>query len=112
MVHLSRKSFIELPFLFQKSKLITNIEKLAFWVGENEALHFAKQELMMQIDNLDISINGNDFFTIDRQFLAGVSRDRAAGDWTKTNLSIYSLQQIAAVCCTYIFISIQFYLQK
>lgn len=54
-------------------KLINNIEKLVFWPGDNDKLHFAKQELLSQIKNLEISINGKGFFNIDRQFLAGVS---------------------------------------
>lgn len=57
----------------QKTKLITNIEKLTFWIGDNQDLHIAKQALLLQISNLDISINGNHFFIIDRKFLAGVS---------------------------------------
>lgn len=60
-------------FLSQKTKLITNIEKLTFWIGDNDKLHYAKEELLLQIDNLDISINSNDFFIVDRKFLAGVS---------------------------------------
>ncbi|XP_031626147.1 uncharacterized protein LOC116342606 [Contarinia nasturtii] len=72
----------------QKIELIKNIEKLTFWAGDNEKLHFAKQELLSQINNLDISISGKGFFIIDRQFLAGM----------------------AAACCTYIIIFIQFYL--
>lgn len=57
----------------QKTELIKNIERLTFWAGDNEKLHFAKQELLSQINNLDISISGKGFFVIDRQFLAGVS---------------------------------------
>lgn len=57
----------------QKTELIKNIEKLTFWAGDNEKLHFAKQELLSQINNLDISISGKGFFVINRQFLAGVS---------------------------------------
>lgn len=58
--------------LLQKTELIKNIEKLTFWAGDNEKLHFAKQELLSQINHLDISISGKGFFIIDRQFLAGV----------------------------------------
>lgn len=47
-------------FLLQKTKLITNIEKLTLWIGDNEKLRYAKEELLLQIDNLDISINSND----------------------------------------------------
>lgn len=57
----------------QKIKLITNIEKLTFWIKDNDKLHFAKQELILQINNLNISMNAEDFFIIDRQFLANVS---------------------------------------
>lgn len=62
--------FLLLP---QKTELIKNIEKLTFWAGDNEKLHFAKQELLSQINNLDISISGKGFFIINRQFLAGAS---------------------------------------
>lgn len=60
-------------FIIKKSELIKNIEKLTFWAGDNEKLHLAKHELLSQINNLDLSISGKGFFTIDRQFLAGVS---------------------------------------
>lgn len=53
-------------------ELIKNIEKLTFWTGENEKLHFAKQELLAQIKSLDISISGNGYFIIDRRFFTGV----------------------------------------
>lgn len=57
----------------QKVDLIKNIEKLTFWAGDNDKLHYAKQELLSQINNLDISISGKGFFIVNRQFLAGVS---------------------------------------
>lgn len=58
----------------QRIKLATIIEKLTFWIDdENGTLHFAKQDLMLQVENLDISINGNGFFIVNRKFLAGVS---------------------------------------
>lgn len=60
-------------FPYQKIELIKNIEKLTFWPGDNEKLHFAKQELLSQINNLSISINGKGLFNIDRHFLAGVN---------------------------------------
>lgn len=70
---LKSENFCEIFIIFfQKTELIKNIEKLTFWAGDNEKLHFAKQELLSQINNLDISISGKGFFTIDRQFLAGV----------------------------------------
>lgn len=56
----------------QKTKLIKNIEKLAFWAGDNQKLQFAKQELISQINNLDISISGKGFFTVNRQFMTRV----------------------------------------
>lgn len=68
--------YLESNHLFicsQKTKLITNIEKLTFWNRDHKKLHFAKKELMLQITQLDISINGNDFFIIDRKLLASVS---------------------------------------
>lgn len=46
---------------------------LTFWAGDHGKLHIAKQELISQINTLDISINGDGFFTINRQFLSGVS---------------------------------------
>lgn len=76
MIH-CRKSISIHIFRFhlprQKIDLIKNIEKLTFWAGENDQLHYAKQELLSQINNLDISISGKGFFIINRQFLAGVS---------------------------------------
>lgn len=36
-------------FHVQKTELIKNIEKLTFWAGDNEKLHFAKQELLSQV---------------------------------------------------------------
>lgn len=58
----------------KKLKLMTNVEKLTFWINDNEKLHYAKQDLTLQISNLDISINGNDYFIVNRKYLAGVSR--------------------------------------
>lgn len=95
----------------QKTKLITNIEKLIFWIGDNQKLHFAKQDLLQQINNLDISINGNDFFIIDRQFLAGVSFVNANEQSNDNLTDSQFFFQLAAVCCTYIIIFIQFYLE-
>lgn len=60
-------------FLQQKTAFIKNIEKLSFWADENQKLHFAKQELISQINNLDISISGKGYLTVNRQFMAGVS---------------------------------------
>lgn len=52
---------------------MTNVEKLTFWIGDSKILQYAKEELLHQIDNLDISIHGNGFFKVDRKFLASVS---------------------------------------
>lgn len=57
----------------KKLKLMTNVEKLTFWINDNEKLHYAKQDLTLQISNLDVSINGNDYFIVNRKYLAGVS---------------------------------------
>lgn len=38
-------------FDVQKTELIKNIEKLTFWAGDNEKLHFAKQELLSQVNS-------------------------------------------------------------
>lgn len=57
----------------QKYGLIRNIEKMSFWSCDNQKLHFDKRELLAQINNLNISINGIGFFKIDRQFLVRVS---------------------------------------
>lgn len=59
-------------FFFQKTELVEHIEKLTFWAGDNEKLHYAKQELFSQISNLDLSITGKGFFVINRQSLADV----------------------------------------
>lgn len=59
----------------QKIKLMTNVEKLMFWTNDSERLHYAKGDLMLQMSNLDISVNGNDYFLINRQFLTSVSVD-------------------------------------
>lgn len=67
-------SFNIFSLLFlKKNELIEHIEQLTFWAGDNEKLHFAKQELLAQIVNLDFSITGNGFFFIDRKSLANVS---------------------------------------
>lgn len=52
--------------------MIKNIERLTFWAGDDNTLHFVKQELLSQINTLEISINCKGFFTINRQFFAGV----------------------------------------
>lgn len=59
--------------LLQKIELIEHIENLTFWAGDNEKLHFAKQELFSQMNNLEFSITGKGFFPINRKSLANVS---------------------------------------
>lgn len=59
--------------IWQKTEFIQSIEKLTFWAGDNQKLHFAKQELLSQIQNLEISINVKGFFTVNRQLMAEVS---------------------------------------
>lgn len=50
-----------------------NIEKIAFWTNNDDKLYSAKLALLSQIENLDLSITGKGFFTLNRQFLANVS---------------------------------------
>lgn len=95
----------------QKAELIKNIEKLSFWVGDNRKLNYAKQELLSQIKNLDISISGKGFFTVNRGFMGSVR----LAYWFERHISIstifiYFLSQVAAAYCAYIIIFIQFYL--
>lgn len=58
---------------FQIKYLIESIELFAFWTTDNVQLHHLKQEIFSQINYLPIYITGSGFFTIDRQYLAGVS---------------------------------------
>lgn len=59
--------------IFQKIEFIMNIEKLTFWTGDNnQKFHSAKQELLSQINNLEISITGKGFFTVNRELMAEV----------------------------------------
>lgn len=53
--------------------LIENIELYAFWTSDDAQLHYLKQEIFSQINSLPIYITGSGFFTVDRQYLAGVS---------------------------------------
>lgn len=76
----------------QKTELIKNIEKLTFWAGDNEKLHFAKQELLSQINNLDISISGKGFFVINRQFLAGVSLGKTVDHFQNTIMTLFTMR--------------------
>lgn len=59
--------------LLQLSDYCRNIEKLIFWASDDRKMRTAKQELLSQIDNLQISISGKGFFAIDRSLLTGVS---------------------------------------
>lgn len=62
----------------QKIELIACIEKLTYTtIGSNKKLQYAKDELLSQIINLDISFNGKGFFNINRQFLADVNLSSA-----------------------------------
>lgn len=65
-----------LYIVIQKYGLFKNIERLSFWSVGNRKLHFDKRELLAQINNLSISIDGIGFFKIDRQFLVRVSSFR------------------------------------
>lgn len=60
-------------FISQKTALVKNIEKMNFWTSDCEKLHNAKQELISQINNLDILIEGKGFFIINKEHSAGVS---------------------------------------
>lgn len=59
--------------LFKKSRLIKNVEEFVFWAGENAETHNAKQELIDQINNFNISIRAKGFFELNRRFLATVN---------------------------------------
>lgn len=56
----------------QKVELMKNIERLAFWVGRDIELHTIKNQLLTQVDNLDISVNGNGLYIMNRQYWAEV----------------------------------------
>lgn len=58
---------------FQKTAIIKNIEKLSFCASDCEKLHTAKQELILQVNNLDMAISGKGFFIINKEYIAGVS---------------------------------------
>lgn len=100
--------------VLQKIDLVKNIEKLTFWAGNNEKLYIAKQELLSQINSLNICISGNGFFIVNRQLLAGVRFwcfVFAVGEIFIYYTYRYCFNsQMAAACCTYITIFIQFYL--
>lgn len=53
-------------------KLAKNVEEFAFWSGDNDQLHNAKQELIDQMNKFHISFEAKGFFVLDRQFLASV----------------------------------------
>lgn len=91
---------------------------MVFWPGDNDKLHFAKQELLNQIINLEISISGKGFFIIDRQLLTGVifliKKNKHTffkvikKSFSKKYDITFDFQMIAA-CCTYLLFFIQFY---
>lgn len=96
----------------QISEYLRSIEKLTFWASDDRKMHTAKQELLTQIDNLRISINGKGLFAIDRPFLTGVS-----SYYHKFATIVFLIleicdSQMAATCCTYAIISIQFFLDN
>lgn len=57
----------------QIKHLVENIEQVFFWTNDNKRLCFLKQEVFNQINHLSICITANEFFKIDRKFLAAVS---------------------------------------
>lgn len=63
----------------QKADVIKAIEEFVFWTAHDPELYFAKQRLLTQITGLDILISGVGFFTLDRNFLAGVRSDFSFG---------------------------------
>lgn len=44
-----------------------------FWANDYEPLFNAKQEMLMQVNQLNIVIAARGFFDVDRQFVAAVS---------------------------------------
>lgn len=61
-----------ISFCSQMKLLIESIEMYAFWASDSAQLHYLKQEVFSQMVYLPIVISGSGFFTINRQFLAGV----------------------------------------
>lgn len=57
----------------QKTALAKNLEKFLFWASDYEILFNAKQEILMQLSQLDIVIIARGFFAVDRRFIAAVS---------------------------------------
>lgn len=89
---------------------IRNVEKITFWASESRKLHIAKLELLTQIKNSPISVNAKGFFTIDRPFLAGVSFHYYPPFqiYEQIEIAVLVSLQMAATCCTYAIIFIQF----
>lgn len=56
----------------QRRDLINTVERLHFWAAEDPGIQIAKNELLSQIKNLDMTISAKGFFTIDRHLLASV----------------------------------------
>lgn len=50
-----------------------NIEEFFFWTGDVAEIHFAKQELLSQLEKFDITIHAKGFYELNRNFLASVS---------------------------------------
>lgn len=44
-----------------------------FWANDFDSLFNAKQEILMQVNQLNIVIVARGFFDVDRQFIAAVS---------------------------------------
>lgn len=82
---------------------------LTFWAGDNDKLHFAKQELFSQMNNLEISITGKGFFLINRKSLANVSFtwSMSKNAVTPDSHNAFIVFQMVSECCTYIAIFIQ-----
>lgn len=96
----------------QISEYLRSIEKLTFWASDDRRMHTAKQELLTQINNLRISINGKELFDIDRPFMTGVSPYHCKFVSIIPLISRICYSQMAATCCTYAIISIQFFLDN
>lgn len=90
----------------QKNTLAKNLEKFMFWSNEYDTLFNAKQEILMQLNELNIAIAARGFFDVDRQLIAGVSILRALIICHDPIECLYF--QLAAASCTYLIIFIQF----
>lgn len=59
-------------YFLQKRKFLSSIEKLLFFIEDYQKLMNVKQELLMQINKFDISIEANGFILINHKILIGV----------------------------------------